>query len=76
LLISGCQDNQFSYDGEENGLFTGTLLQVWDDGKFRGNYRDFRKGIARLMPPEQTPNLMKMGAKNPFFENERPFLGI
>ncbi len=27
LLISGCQDNQLSADGEVNGLFTGELLR-------------------------------------------------
>ena len=25
LLLSGCQDNQTSADGDRNGLFTGTL---------------------------------------------------
>ena len=30
ILISGCQDNQTSMDGDENGAFTEQLLQVWD----------------------------------------------
>src|SRR4030095_10761314 len=29
VLISGCQDNQTSADGDRNGLFTETLLAVW-----------------------------------------------
>lgn len=37
ILISGCQDNQLSADGDRNGLFTETLLRVWDSGNFRGN---------------------------------------
>ncbi|WP_304522155.1 hypothetical protein [Bacillus toyonensis] len=40
-LISGCQDNQTSADGAFNGLFTGTLLQVWKRGVFKGNYKTF-----------------------------------
>ena len=40
LLLSGCQDNQTSADGDRNGLFTGTLRQVWNDGAFTGGYRE------------------------------------
>ncbi|WP_345483022.1 hypothetical protein, partial [Actinopolymorpha pittospori] len=32
LLISGCQDDQLSLDGQRNGLFTQTLRHVWNDG--------------------------------------------
>jgi hypothetical protein len=34
VLVSGCQDNQTSADGDRNGLFTETLLAVWKNGKF------------------------------------------
>ena len=43
LLISGCQDNQYSMDGERNGLFTSNLLAVWKDGKYSRNYRNFHR---------------------------------
>ena len=33
--LSGCQDNQTSADGKRNGLFTQTLLEVWDAGNTR-----------------------------------------
>ena len=33
ILLSGCQDNQLSADGLRNGLFTGTLRKVWNEGK-------------------------------------------
>jgi hypothetical protein len=45
ILISACQDNQLASDGDENGLFTGTLLDVWDDGQFTGSYYAFWKKI-------------------------------
>lgn len=38
LLISGCQDNQLSSDGDFNGLFTANLLRVWNSGKYKKNY--------------------------------------
>ena len=73
LLVSGCQDSQLSLDGTANGLFTATLLAVWDGGRFRGNYRTLHRRILRRMPPTQTPNLYRTGAPDPRFERERPF---
>ena len=54
LLISGCQDNQLSADGDFNGLFTANLPRVWDNGNFKGGYKLFHKQIVRRMPPDQT----------------------
>jgi len=73
ILISGCQDNQVSYDGDENGLFTSKLLTVWDDGKFRGNIERFWRSIVAAMPTYQSPNLFMVGASNPEFAGGRPF---
>jgi len=73
LLLSGCQDNQTSQDGDHNGLFTGTLLEVWNDGKFRGAYHSFRSRIARKMPPWQSPNLFTTGEPSREFERQHPF---
>jgi hypothetical protein len=73
ILISGCQDNQLSADGDFNGLFTASLLRVWKEGQFRGNYRRFHAAIVRQMPPDQTPNFFVVGAPNRAFEKQRPF---
>ena len=73
LLISGCQDNQTSSDGAFNGLFTGKLLRVWNNGHFKGDYKTFWKSIGRLMPPDQTPNYYKVGAFDIDFEKQKPF---
>ena len=35
ILISGCQDNQTSMDGDHNGAFTEQLLQVWNHGAYQ-----------------------------------------
>jgi len=72
LLISGCQDNQLSSDGTFNGLFTGTLLQVWNDGK-SSTYRKFYKAIVKRMPPDQTPNYYWVGQPSKKFEKQKPF---
>lgn len=75
ILISGCQDNQTSLDGDHNGAFTEQLLRVWDDGRFnpqRGNYINFHAAIKAGMPPTQTPNFFTLGAAGQF-SRQRPF---
>ncbi len=71
-LISGCQDNQTSGDGDINGLFTSRLLQVLEEG-FRGDYEKFHRAILHLMPETQTPNHWVVGRKDPGFDSQNPF---
>jgi hypothetical protein len=73
LLISGCQDNQLSCDGDFNGLFTAQLLRVWKNGAFKGDYRKFHASIVRRMPPDQTPNYFRIGRTDLKFEAQKPF---
>jgi hypothetical protein len=73
LLLSGCQDNQQSADGDRNGLFTATLLDVWNNGAFRGSYRGLHRAILRRMPPSQSPNLFLTGASDLRLDREHPF---
>jgi len=73
LLISGCQDFQLSLDGTFNGKFTGTLLKVWNEGVFRGDYKQFHRSICGFMPPTQTPNLDVFGSSDIDFVMQRPF---
>ena len=72
-LVSGCQDNQLSADGTFNGLFTGTLLRVWNAGKFKGDYAALHRRILQRMPPTQSPNHFVIGAANPKFDAQAPF---
>ncbi len=62
VLISGCQDNQTSMDGEHNGAFTEQLLKAWNGGKFKGNHRLFHSRIRAGLPPTQSPNLYTLGS--------------
>ena len=72
ILISGCQDNQTSMDGEHNGAFTEQLLAVWNHGAFKRNYANFHALIKSRMPPTQTPNLFTLGGAGAFLA-QRPF---
>lgn len=73
VLISGCQDNQLSSDGERNGLFTAMLEIVYDGGAYAHGYRRFHREIRGLMPPEQTPNLFLTGRTLAGFVTQAPF---
>ena len=72
ILISGCQDNQTSMDGEQNGAFTEQLLKVWNHGNYSGNYAKFHAAIRAELPASQTPNLFTLGAAARFVR-QRPF---
>jgi hypothetical protein len=61
LLISGCQDNQFSMDGEHNGAFTEQLLRTWNLGRFSGSWAQLHAQVRAAMPPSQSPNLFVLG---------------
>ena len=75
LLISGCRDDQLSLDGFSNGLFTENLRAVWDDGAWEGGgHAQFREAIRARMPAKQQPNYFRVGAANPGFEEQRPFM--
>ena len=72
LLISGCQDNQTSMDGENNGAFTEKVLKVWDHGKFAGNYASLHTRIRAALPASQSPNLFTLGPAAAFVA-QKPF---
>jgi metacaspase-1 len=72
ILISGCQDNQTSMDGDHNGAFTEQLLRVWDHGSYIGNYAKFHAAIKAGMEATQTPNLFSLGPVTGFVK-QNPF---
>jgi hypothetical protein len=76
-LISGCQDEQLSLDGPQNGRFTEELLAVWQNGRFDGDYSGFHRaivnGIALDGTDAQTPNHMTIGVHDAAFDKQKPF---
>jgi metacaspase-1 len=72
ILISGCQDNQTSMDGDHNGAFTEQLLQVWNHGTYRGTYAKFHAAIRSRLPATQSPNFFTLGPATAFVV-QQPF---
>jgi hypothetical protein len=83
VLISGCQDNQTSADGRRNGLFTQSLLSVWNGtgtdsesttgtgtatAPFKGTLKKLWSEVGRRMPSEQSPNYYRIGAADRSFD--------
>jgi len=73
ILISGCQDNEVSYDGAVNGLFTQTLKHVWNGGAFAGDYGAFQRRIKQYLVGRQTPNFFRVGRVTTAFRRQKPF---
>ena len=72
VLVSGCQDNQFSMDGNQNGAFTEQVLRIWNNGAFEGNHAQFHARVRAGLPPTQSPNLFTLGPAAAFLK-QRPF---
>lgn len=73
LLISGCQDDQLSLDGRKNGAFTEQLIDVWNKGRFSGDYRAFYEKIRNGLPRTQVPNWFPVGEASKSFYAQKPF---
>ena len=72
LFMSACQENQLAAETDHNGLFTATLLSVWQGGRFKGDYRDLHRAIQHTMPPWQSPALCEGGARDVRLDDTRP----
>ena len=71
ILISGCQDNQTSLDGDHNGAFTEQLLRVWNQRPLhRATTSSSTPRIKARLPATQTPNLFTLGPAAAFLAAE------
>ncbi len=59
LLISGCQDVEYSYDAwfqnRSNGAFTYVALETLKHLKPTATYQDWYKAIRKVLPSQQYP---------------------
>lgn len=77
ILISGCQDDQYSYDTGINGVFTSKLIETWNSGNFRGTYDRFHNEVKTKVISEhsdQVPGIMKIGKNTDIFSKNIPFI--
>lgn len=77
ILISGCQDHEFSYDYGTNGLFTSKVKETWNSGNFNGTHNRFHSDIAQKVTSnqaDQNPNFMTLGKNISVFSQNKPFI--
>lgn len=72
-LISGCQEDELSWEGQGNGRFTAALKHSYAGGKFDGDYHAFHQAIREQVKEKQRPNHTVRGMPNQAFDKERPF---
>jgi len=72
-LLSGCQENELSWEGAGNGRFTEALKRTFADGTFEGDYKDFHRAIVELVKEKQRPNHAVIGEPNKAYDEQRPF---
>jgi hypothetical protein len=72
-LLAACHDYQLSYENDFGGYFTSALVDVWNYGRFQGNYSDFIQAIIPLIPGFQSPQLKPFGNPANAFVRQKPF---
>ena len=73
ISLTACQDDEVAGDGVNNGLFTGALLQVWNNGQFSGNSEQLMQAVAGKIRMYQRPLYTLFGATNPGALAQKPF---
>ena len=75
-LISGCQEDEESFGSKETGRFTEAVKNVFADGSFHGNYKQFHAAIVKEISKAgnpQTPGHTVVGVPDKSYDNQRPF---
>jgi subtilisin family serine protease len=72
-LLAACQDHQVTYDGEENGIFTGALRKLLDnEANIVLNAESLVREVSRYYT-HPIPNLFQYGAIIPTSYEHSPF---
>ena len=71
--MSACPDDRETGDGPDDGIFTGALLRVWNNGAFDGDFALFHHLISMELLGIQEPQIMLTGNSAIPFIKQRPF---
>jgi hypothetical protein len=72
-LLSGCQEDELSWEGNGNGRFTEALKNTFAAGHFDGAYQEFHKQVREQLKERQRPNHAVRGVPNRAYDKQKPF---
>ena len=72
IHLGGCRDGYTSSGYQAGGKFTMALCEVWNDGAFQGDYRDFYEAI-RNQVTGQVIQYNEYGPVTAAFSGQKPF---
>lgn len=72
-LLAACQDFELARENDFGGYFTSALMDVWDFGRFQGNYSNLLQSIMALIGVVQSPQLTIFGNPSGAFIGQKPF---
>lgn len=76
IHMGGCEDSRSSWGSSQGGVFTLALCKVWNQGAFKGNYKDFLDAISQEVQsaqPGQRPQYSEYGPVTDSFRQQIPF---
>lgn len=75
LYLAACKETETANDSPQNGVFTGALKKIWDQGSFMGSHQTFFEAIKAEVKNGQHPQLVPKGTAktDDTFRNGRPF---
>lgn len=73
ILMAACQHFEYSFENAFGGMYTSSLISIWNFGRFNGNYDQFRVQITPQLRVDQNPSNEVFGAHMAGFEQQVPF---
>ncbi|MFD4407542.1 caspase family protein [Nocardia sp. NPDC058499] len=75
ISLSACLDLQTTPAGNPLSLFTYNIARAWNNGAFRGSYKQFLRALRNSSPQASTPQLKVYGTASEAARiNERPLM--
>lgn len=74
ISFAACQDEETAGDGTNNGIFTGALKRIWNNGQFDGSCQEFLELIKGEVNLFQRPNFESFGISNNIVLQRKPFV--
>lgn len=71
IHMGGCEDARSSFGSKNGGVFTSALCKVWNQGAFKGNYKDFLTAISREVQAEEARQIPQYNEYGPVTDSLR-----